>query len=157
MQGMSRPELAPTDLLAQVRRRRAELRHAMGVLEQALGSPATGRPEAWVARVRNALLAIDADFRMHVEVTEGPHGLYEQMLADSPRLTGPIRRLTLEHRVLGDTVLELLAWTEKPADADAPAAIRARATDLLAQLARHRQEGADLLYEAYESDIGGET
>ena len=61
---VSRP--APTELLAQVRRRRAELRAAMGVLEQALGSPAGGRD--WVGKVRNALIQVDADFRMHVGV-----------------------------------------------------------------------------------------
>ena len=151
------PPGQPAELLAEVRRRRAELRHAMGVLEQAIGAPVTDRPEPWVARVRNALLAIGADFRLHVEVTEGPNGLYEQVLAASPRLAGPVRRLSAEHRALTDSVAELLAWTEKPADHDAPPAIRRDATDLLALLARHRQQGADLLYEAYASDIGGET
>ncbi|WP_422771495.1 hypothetical protein ACN28C_33630 [Plantactinospora sp. WMMC1484] len=31
------------------------------------------------------------------------------------------------------------------------------ATDLLRELFRHRQRGADLVYEAYQPDIGGET
>ena len=35
--------------------------------------------------------------------------------------------------------------------------IRAKASDRLLQLARHRQRGADLVYEAYATDIGGET
>ena len=150
---VSRP--APTELLAQVRRRRAELRAAMGVLEQALGSPAGGRD--WVGKVRNALIQVDADFRMHVEVTEGPRGLYEQVLTDAPRLAFRVRRLTDEHRTLSVTVGELLGRSEKAGDTVDTAELRAAGTDLLVRLARHRQAGADLLYEAYESDVGGET
>jgi len=151
------PRQAPEDLLGEVRRRRAELRHAMGVLEQALGSPATSRSEQWVARVRSALDEIDADFRMHVAVTEGDNGLYVQVLSDAPRLAGRVRRLTDEHRTLSDMIAQLLDLTEKPADDDAPDVIRDTATQLLARLVRHRQTGSDLLYEAFESDIGGET
>jgi len=150
---VSRP--APTDLLAEVRRRRAELRHAMGVLEQALGSPAAGQD--WLARVRHALIQVDADFRMHVEVTEGTRGLYEQVLGDAPRLAGRVQRLTDEHRTLAVMVGELLARSEKPAEPGDADQIRSQGTVLLARLARHRQAGADLLYEAYESDVGGET
>lgn len=35
--------------------------------------------------------------------------------------------------------------------------VRRVGTILLGRLVRHRQHGSDLLYEAYESDIGGET
>jgi hypothetical protein len=35
--------------------------------------------------------------------------------------------------------------------------LRTWASDLLRELSRHRQRGADLVYEAYETDIGGET
>jgi hypothetical protein len=37
------------------------------------------------------------------------------------------------------------------------AKLRALGTELVATLARHRQRGADLVYEAYEFDIGGDT
>jgi hypothetical protein len=35
--------------------------------------------------------------------------------------------------------------------------LRGWTSDLLHELSRHRQRGADLVYEAYETDIGGET
>jgi hypothetical protein len=35
--------------------------------------------------------------------------------------------------------------------------VRQRADELLAALSRHRQRGADLVYEAYATDLGGET
>ena len=39
--------------------------------------------------------------------------------------------------------------------ADETAAIREQALELLAAIVRHRHLGADLLYEAYDVDIGG--
>jgi len=51
----------------------------------------------------------------------------------------------------------LLARVGPPVPADQVDAIRAHGTALLARLARHRQRGADLIHEAYEVDIGGET
>jgi hypothetical protein len=33
--------------------------------------------------------------------------------------------------------------------------VRERATALLVAVARHRQRGADLIYEAYAADLGG--
>jgi hypothetical protein len=35
--------------------------------------------------------------------------------------------------------------------------IRESATALLGMLSRHRQRGADLVFDAYQTDIGGET
>ena len=40
--------------------------------------------------------------------------------------------------------------------ADAVAARREAATELVGRIVRHRQRGADLIYEAYEVDIGGQ-
>ena len=35
--------------------------------------------------------------------------------------------------------------------------LRDSATDLMFRLVRHRQRGSDLMWDAYSSDIGGET
>ena len=35
--------------------------------------------------------------------------------------------------------------------------IRESATTFLGRLSRHRQRGADLVFDAYQTDIGGET
>jgi hypothetical protein len=40
---------------------------------------------------------------------------------------------------------------------DDVADVRAMGVALLGRLVRHRQAGADLVYEAYEADTGGET
>ena len=136
-----------------VRRRRAELRESMSALEQALAGP--GRDNHWAERVHVALVELSADFREHVSGTEGTDGLYVDLLGTAPRLAGAVARLTAEHATIAGLVEHLLERTATPmTDADIDD-VRDLATQLLAQLIRHRQRGADLIYEAYQTDIGG--
>lgn len=145
-------------LLTEVRRRRAELRVAMGELERALAAPAgPGAVSAWVAGLHAALAGLYEDFTHHVEVTEGPDGLYAELARHSPRLAHAVLRLTEEHADVRRRLEELLTWADVGnEDASVPQA-RAAATDLLVVLMRHRQRGADLMFEAFHVDIGGET
>jgi hypothetical protein len=148
-----------TGLLLELRRRRAELRASMGALERALASPAgTGLSAAWSARLRDALRALYDDFADHVAITEGPQGLYSELGQESPRLAHRIQRLTEEHVEIARQLEQLLTWTDVGDDArpDIPQARRA-GTQLLVALMHHRQRGADLVFEAYEVDMGGET
>ena len=52
-------------------------------------------------------------------------------------------------------IAEAVAASEPPVTNDDVADLRERGTDLLARLSRHRQRGADLIFEAYDTDIGG--
>ncbi len=144
-------------LLKEIRRRRSELRDSMGALELALAAPApAGRTEHWVGRVRAALLELSGDFRQHVAATEGPNGLYQDLLRSAPRLSGPVDRLTEDHAVIHDRLEGVLALVEPPAAPGDVAQVRDLGTALLGRIVRHRQQGADLVYEAYEVDIGGD-
>jgi hemerythrin HHE cation binding domain-containing protein len=141
--------------LEALRRHRAELRESISGLEQALAAPAPGRLGAWCQRVHVALFELAADFRVHIEVTEGPDGLYRGLLTTAPRLSNAVARLTREHGQIRDVVDDLLDCVSRQInDADQ---VRDLGTALLARLVRHRQRGSDLVYEAYEADIGGET
>jgi hypothetical protein len=151
------PAPRPDQNLETVRRRRAELRESMSVLEQALAAPAPGRAAAWTGRVHEALLALSADLRVHVEITEGPDGLYRSVLAAAPRLSNAVDRLSLEHGKLQSLIDDLLSGLTDPATEDGVGPARERGTTLLGQLVRHRQRGADLIFEAYQTDIGGEA
>jgi hypothetical protein len=145
------------DPLEVARARRAELRASMLDLEHSLAAPAPGRLDDWLARVRACLDALAADFREHIEITEGPTGLYRDILATAPRLAGAVRRLEREHgdiTVALDTICTLI--DKVPQDRGAED-VREGATAVLTALVRHRQRGADLVWEAYASDIGGET
>jgi hypothetical protein len=142
--------------LEAIRRQRAELRESMGALELALAGPAASGQARWAERVHVALVELSADVREHVDVTEGPDGLYADILASAPRLAGAVDRLTEEHVQIRDLVEDALARTEGPAGAEVDQ-VRHVGTTLLGLLVGHRQRGSDLVYEAYEFDVGGET
>jgi hypothetical protein len=145
------------DSLDAVRAGRAELHESMAALEQALAGAGPGRAEAWSQRVHVALVELSADLRAHVHLTEAPGGLYEEVVTAAPRLAGRVERLVREHADVSRLVEDLIARAGKPLDDDDVATMRERSITLLGRLVRHRQASADLLYEAYETDVGGET
>lgn len=152
----SSQELEP-DLVKALRQRRAELRESMNALEQALAAPTPEGRARWVQRVHVALVELSADFREHIEITEGPEGLYLELGRTAPRLSDPVHRLTQEHTLIGGRLEELLVRAGAADAADEVEEVRALGTELLGTLVRHRQRGADLVFEAFEVDIGGET
>lgn len=140
-----------------LRAHRAELLESMRALEQALAAPATGRSIAWAERVNVALVELDADFGEHVELTEGPEGLYRALLAAAPQLSSQVTRLVAEHSEIKKSIDSLLTSVGTPVTNGDVDSIRESATTFLGMLSRHRQRGADLVFGAYQTDIGGET
>jgi len=145
------------ELLEELRRHRAELRESMSALEDALASPATADQVRWTQRVEAALAEVSGDFRAHVDITEGPKGLHVELVEASPRLAGAVAGLTRDHLLIRGRIDDLLARVAGPETTAAVDDVRAAATALLGRLVRHRQRGSDLVFEAYEFDIGGET
>jgi hypothetical protein len=150
--------------LEAVRGQRRSLRGALVAVEDALAAPVHHDPSgaqerAWAATLREAVEHLAEVFALHVEVTEGPGGLYEDLLDATPRLDNTVRRFKAEHQAVTaiiDTELSRLSAKLDGGEADLEQS-RRRLTRLLGRLVRHRQEGADLIYEAYEVDIGGES
>ncbi len=143
--------------LDSLRLRRAELLESMGALEQALAAPAADRIEAWTERVNVALVELTADFRQHIAITEAADGFYREVLTTAPRLSHSVATLTREHVTITGMTDRLLARMAEPMVATDVDVVRELATTLIARLSRHRQRGADLVYEAYQTDIGGEN
>lgn len=147
------PGQAPWEAL---RRQRAELRESMSALELALAGAVSLGQARWGERVHVALVELSADVRGHIDFTEAADGLYVDILATAPRLSGAVTRLTQEHVQISDLLADLLARTLTVESADLDE-VRATGTRLLGMLVTHRQRGSDLVYQAYEYDIGGET
>ncbi len=145
--------------LQAVRERRAGLRAAMGDLERAVASPARGRVDEWIAGVRTALDALREVVDHHIHATEAPGGFLDEIVGTEPRLANQTQRLREEHGELVDAISEasirLRTGTTFAPD-EWVDAMRDRLLVLLGVLARHRQRGADLVYEAYAVDIGGD-
>jgi hypothetical protein len=144
----------PTELHA-VRARRAELRETINLMEAALAAPARGRAVVWGEVVHASLMMIADDFGAHVEVTEGPGGLHQAILAGDIRLANAVEALTAEHAQIAEEIATLVADSQPPVTETDVDDVRERATRLLGHLVRHRQRGADLIYEAYATDVGG--
>ncbi|RZU73458.1 hypothetical protein EV384_1862 [Micromonospora kangleipakensis] len=122
-------------------------------LARALAAPA-GEPR-WRERLITRLDPVRQGFAEHVRVTEGPTGFYAELLHHAPRLDRGVRLLTREHAAIATAITALQHVAELPGVPDEE--LCGRAGQLLRALHRHRQRGADLLWEAYEADLGGET
>ncbi|NES15304.1 MULTISPECIES: hypothetical protein [Micromonospora] len=124
----------------------------MPALVRALAVP-MGQPY-WREHLIHHLGPVRQGFAEHVRVTEGPTGLYAELLRQEPRLDRGVRQLTREHALI---VAALAALQQAAALPEVAAEeLRARVGELLRALHRHRQRGADLLWEAYQADLGGE-
>jgi aminopeptidase N len=154
---MERSSTTPDEeFLEELRRHRAELRESMSALEDALATPPARDRQRWAQRVQVAAMELAGDFREHVDITEAPDGLYSEVLKTSPRLSGAVATLTREHVLIRGQVDSLLARVAAPAVIGDVDRVRDLGTALLGRLVRHRQRGSDLVFEAYEYDIGGE-
>ena len=108
------------------------------------------------ARLAPALEQLREVFAVHVEVTEAPGGLYQEILENAPRLANRVTRFRREHAEITEAIRRGLAECAAAATPEAATALRDRTVRLFADLVRHRKRGLDLVYEAYV-DIGGES
>lgn len=154
---MAQSGKTPGKSLEVARERRHDLREVLGELENALAAPAAADPLVWIANTEKALLSLRDEFDVHIDVTEGPGGLYEECIEAAPRVAAQIGLLTREHRRLAAGI-DLGIEAIKSGDADLARidALRDQLLELMRLLSRHRQRGADLVWDAYNVDIGGE-
>jgi hypothetical protein len=148
---------ASTSALQAAKGQRLSLRRAIGGLEEALGAPADA-PDGLPDRLCGALERLEEVFSVHIEVTEAPGGLYQEILDNAPRLANRVTRFRREHAEIVEGIRRGIATSRATAgDAEAVQALRDHAVRLFADLVRHRKRGLDLVYEAYHVDIGGES
>lgn len=127
-------------------------------VEEAISGPASGREEKWRAGVLQALRDLDGKISEHIESTESPDGVLAQIMEEAPRLAHKIQRLQDEHPVMQEKTRALIARLESEALSDegwSVAEARDETQRLLGLLVKHRQLGADVIWEAYNLDIGG--
>lgn len=144
------------DVIAEARRRRQPLHDAAYALEDAAAAPA-GTGPVWGDRLRKALDVVSAALDDHIERTEGPNGLYREIQDSAPRVANDVRLLTKDHAVIRGTLDELELILQAHADGSDATLIRELVMDILRRIIRHRQIGADLVYQAYHVDIGGQA
>lgn len=143
------PRMEPTEAVSGAGKRRRELGGAMAELEPAVAAPMAD--PRWRGNVADALDVVADAFRVHCEEVERPDGMFEEVLTEAPRLDRDVDWFRADHERLYARIDEMIAAV----DVAEPQDLRDGLTDLLAELVRHRQRGADLVYEAYSVDIGG--
>jgi hypothetical protein len=152
---------ASTSALEAAKGQRLSLRRAIAGLEEALAAPddqdGLGGQDGPPGRLAPALERLQEVFAAHVEVTEAPGGLYQEILENAPRLANRVTRFRREHTEITEGIDRGLAECATATDPDAVQALRDHAVRLFADLVRHRKRGLDLVYEAYHVDIGGES
>ncbi len=148
--------MSATDDLGGVRERREAMLVAAAALEAALAAPAF--VERWCDDLGGTLSAFRTTLAEHIAETEAPDGLLSKVREDAPRLSNQIDRLLAEHETLTSATEDLMDRLEhSPAERTQAETdeIREVALQLLALIVRHRQRGSDLVYEAYNVDVGG--
>ncbi|MFF5052082.1 hypothetical protein ACFY1S_02700 [Micromonospora sp. NPDC000663] len=149
--GLSAPDPYPVGLPGEPRP--AGLAGDVHALARAVAAPPT--EPRWREDLLLRLRPVGHRFAEHVRVTEGPSGLYRELLTHSPRLHHGVLLLTGEHGAIVAT-LQAVQRLAEHSDVNLDE-VRHRAGYLLRALARHRRRGADLLWQAYQTDLGGET
>jgi hypothetical protein len=128
-----------------------ELLSGIKRVEYAIG--ASTLDPTWRSGLSRAVEQLRAAFSAHVDDTEGPDGHYAGLLEHAPRLARGVNDLVDDHR----DVLEAFNVLEDTMERVSPDRVRRQTAHVLSKVWRHRQRGADLVYEAYVVDIGGET
>lgn len=126
------------------------MRDAMAEVENA-ASRAIGA-EDWLPTLVHALVDLREALDAHTTEVEGPNGILADLVDRAPRLSAGVDEMRSDHA----RVARELSATLSEAHDMTPPDLRARALEILGELAEHRMKGADLVYEAFNADIGGQ-
>ena len=138
------------DALKGARLRRRALKAVVSSVEIAASSP-VGDPN-WRSNLRAELQSLRDALDAHIEEVEAEDGILAQLTVDAPRLVNKIDRVRQEHPELSRQLANAIASLESSSNAEE---LRGEVLAVLFSLVRHRQRGADLVYEGYNVDIGG--
>lgn len=109
--------------------------------------------DSWRMRVLGALDEVRAALARHVEFTEGPEGLFAEVIDYAPRLVHAVKNLYSEHEDLGRRINTCEEKVREIAIGDSIEDLESRTAGLAARFDRHRDRGAELVYDAYNIEI----
>ncbi|MCP5028086.1 MAG: hypothetical protein GY929_17560 [Actinomycetia bacterium] len=140
-----------SEALHGARERRMALGEALAGAESRAAAPAGAA--SWRDNLAEALALVGAALDDHVDEVEAGDGLLSELRAAEPRLIHAVDTIEAEHPPL---VAAVASARNRVASSSAGVdEVRAEVLDVLAAISRHRQRGADLVYDAYNVDISG--
>ena len=146
-------ESVRSDLPGPVPEHRERLARAASSLDEAASQVATDS-RAWMEGVRTADVELVNSLVTHIDEVEGEGGLYDEIMADKPRLAHLIDRLRGEHLELLSAAAQLIQATAVGSRGIDEARVREDLHTLVRGVERHQRLGLELLYEFYEVDLG---
>jgi hypothetical protein len=131
---------------------------AMQQLEEALGTAAPHREDAWRDQVGIALRVLSQAAEEQAENAAQPDSLLSDIARTQPWLRNRVRGLRIHYGQLRESLSSLQAELDQPAG---PAVdftdIRQRLSWILAGLRHQRGRESDLIYEAYYDTFGSDV
>jgi hypothetical protein len=109
--------------------------------------------KADASAVRAVLEPLRIAFAQHRAETEGATGIYADVVQDAPRLARTVDVLVAEHECIDAAMARLALFVTDGAEDDV---VRDQANEVLDTLLRHGRHDAQLVHDAYVTDIGGE-
>jgi hypothetical protein len=137
---------------ARIGTQRSRLRNAAIVFEQISGDVGARR-DTWLVAVNVALDSLSDAWHEHVAFTEGPNGLFEELLDDSVEVAPEIDRLRRDHEVLDSHVVRCRELLAQPTAGPDDTRVLLSLTGIAKLVDHHRRRGSDLLYQVYSVDV----
>ena len=104
----------------------------------AVGGPSTGLGDAW---------------HEHVDFTEGPDGLFDELLDESVEVAPEVDHLRRDHEVVVAHIARARELLASPTAGPDDTKLLLSLTGIAKQVDQHRRRGADLLYQVYSVDV----
>ena len=131
---------------------RGRLRNAAIVFEQ-ISSDVDANRDAWIVAMNVALEGLADAWHEHVTFTEGPDGLFEELLGEAVEVAPEIDRLRRDHEVVLANMARARELLAQPGAGPDDTRILVSLTGIAKQVDQHRRRGGDLLYRVYSVDV----
>jgi hypothetical protein len=137
---------------ARVGPQRGRLRNAAIVFEQ-ISADVDANRDQWLVAVGVALEGLADAWQDHVAFTEGPGGLFEELLDVSYEVAPEVDRLRRDLEVLVAHLARARELLASPGAGPDDTRILLSLTGIAKQVDHHRRRGSDLLYRVYSVDV----
>jgi hypothetical protein len=152
---MSGPDVQRSPAHERVGVQRGHLRAASRSFQAAVDAPVASR-SAWCTGVGAALRELGAAWQEHVQFTETPNGLFDELMEDAVEVAAPeIDHLKRDHAVVAGAIGRATQLLTDPQAGPDDTKLRDSLSGIAKQVESHRRRGAELLYNVYSVDPTG--
>ena len=120
---------------------------------QAAAADVTAAPDAWILAVGGALAGLGDAWTEHVDFTEAPDGLFDELLDDSIEVAPEVDHLRRDHEALVAAMTRARDLLASPTAGPDDTRLLQSLAGISKQVDQHRRRGSDLLYQVYSVDV----